>query len=70
MFVEEIKGKFNVGEPIFAKDILSLFPKYTKAYVFRLIKDAEKSGDLIRFSRGVYFIPKETFFRDVYFDFF
>lgn len=62
MFVEEIKGKFNVGEPIFAKDILSLFPKFTKAYVFRLIRDAEKSGDLIRFSRGVYFIPKETFF--------
>lgn len=62
MFVERLKSNFNKGEPIFAEDILLLFPEFTRAYVFRLIKKAEENGDLVKFSRGVYCIPKKTFF--------
>lgn len=62
MFIEKIKRNFKIGEPIFIEDILSLFPEFTRAYVFRLIKKAEEDEELIKFSRGVYCIPKKTFF--------
>ena len=62
MFIKRIKKQFKPGEAIFAEDILSLFPEFSKAYVFRLVKKAEFKGDLIRFSRGVYCLPKQTMF--------
>ena len=60
MFVERIKKEFTSGKPIFIEDILILFPEFTRAYIFRLLKKAITSGELIRFSRGVYCIPKKT----------
>ena len=62
MFIKKIKDNFKTGDPIFIENILSLFPEFTRAYVFRLIKQAEIKGELIKFSRGVYYIPKKTFF--------
>lgn len=62
MFIEEIEKKYGVNTPVFADEIVALFDNYTRAYVFRLIKKAEEDGELISFSRGVYFIPKKTFF--------
>ncbi len=62
MFIEKIKKQYNQGEPIFVEDILLMFSNFTRAYVFRLIKTAEQNGELVRFSRGVYFIPKKTLF--------
>ena len=62
MFIKRIEKAFKPGKPIYTKDILLLYPEFTKAYVFRLLKKAEKNGELVRFSRGVYCIPKKTFF--------
>lgn len=62
MFISKLKENFKTGYPIFIEDILLLFSEYTRAYVFRLLKQAENSGDIIRFSRGVYCLPKKTFF--------
>lgn len=62
MFIERIKEKFKQGSPIFIERIISLFPEYTRAYIFRLLKQAENNGDIIRFSRGVYCLPKQSFF--------
>lgn len=62
MFIERIEKAFKPGKPIFTEDILSLYPEFTKAYVFRLLKKAENNGELVRFSRGVYCIPKKSFF--------
>lgn len=62
MFIERIKNAYKPGKPIFTEDLLSMFPEYTKAYVFRLLKKAESNGQLVRFSRGVYCIPKKTAF--------
>lgn len=62
MFVKRIEKAYKPGKPIFATDILLLFPEFTKAYVFRLLKKAVNDGEIIRFSRGVYCIPKKTFF--------
>lgn len=62
MFIEKIRKSFKEEGSIFAKDILLLFPEFSKAYIYRLIKEAEKNGQLVKFSRGVYCIPKKTFF--------
>lgn len=62
MFIDEIKNEYGVNTPIFADEIVELFNNYTRAYVFRLIKRAEEDGELVLFSRGVYYIPKKTFF--------
>ncbi len=60
MLVERLKSKFNVNEPIFTSEILELFKEYSRAYVFRLINNAEKSGELINFDTGVYFLPTKS----------
>lgn len=62
MFIEDIQKAFGVNTPIFTDDIVALFKNFTRAYVFRLIKKSEEAGELVLFSRGVYFIPKKTFF--------
>ena len=62
MFVNEVKQKFNINEPIFTEELLELFSKYSRPYVFRIINELEKSGELVRYTKGVYFMPKKTFF--------
>ena len=62
MLINKIKEKFNINQPIFTEEIMELFPQYSRPYIFRLINNLEKSGELIRYSKGVYFIPKKTFF--------
>ena len=60
MFLETIKRKYKPGEPILIGDILSMFPSFTKAYVFRLINEAIENKDMSRLSRGVYCILEKT----------
>ena len=62
MLINKIKEKFDINQPIFTEEIMELFPQYSRSYIFRLINNLEKSGELIRYSKGVYFIPKKTFF--------
>ena len=62
MLIDKIKEKFDINQPIFTEEIMELFPQYSRPYIFRLIDNLEKSGELIRYSKGVYFIPKKTFF--------
>lgn len=62
MFINELENEFGLNTPIFADEIVEYFSDFTRAYVFRLIKKAEMNGELISYSRGVYFIPKKTFF--------
>lgn len=61
MFMEKIKAKFAPGKPIFVSDILALFPNLTKAYVYRLLKENENSGNIVRFSQGIYCLPTKSF---------
>lgn len=62
MLVERLIENDRTGQPIFIEYILSLFPEYTRAYVFRMIKKAEDNGELKKFARGVYFIPEKSYF--------
>ncbi len=60
MFVDSLKNEFGYDTPIFTNEMLDLFPQYTRAYVFRLIKKAENNGELMRIDSGVYYLPQET----------
>lgn len=60
MFIERLKEKFNIDEPIFTNEILELFDGFTRAYVFRLINKAKSAGEIEQFDNGVYYIPQRT----------
>ncbi len=60
MISEILEEKYGVDTPIFTEEILSLFPQYSRAYVFRLIKSDEGEGKLTHFDTGVYYIPQMT----------
>lgn len=64
MLIEKIKKEFSPGEPILTREILCLAQEYTKAYVFRLISEAEEKGELVRFDQGVYYLPSRGGFFD------
>ncbi len=58
--VEKLKNKFGVNHPIFTSEILEEMSEYSRPRVFQLLKKAEKEQMLIKFSKGVYYIPTET----------
>ena len=58
MFVDKLESRFGLNTPIFADEIVEYFGEYTRAYVFRLIKKAGQAGELVSYSRGVYYIPR------------
>ena len=62
MFIERVKENFGVNEPIFTEEFLKLFPDYSRAQVFRFIKKSVEKGEINHFDKGVYYIPKKTFF--------
>ena len=62
MFTETLLREFDLNTPIFAEEIITLFDTLSRAYVFRLIGQAVSDGTLNCFSRGVYYLPKKTFF--------
>jgi len=61
MFIERMKVKFKINEPILIEEILDLFSDYSKMQVYRFIREAKNKRELIKASYGVYYIPKITF---------
>lgn len=60
MFITKIKEKFKENEPIFTSEILELFSEYSRAYVFRIIEKLVEKEELLKYSRGIYFIPTRS----------
>lgn len=58
--VERLKNKFGVNQPIFTSEILEEMSEYSRPRVFQLLKKAEQDETLIKFDKGVYYIPTET----------
>lgn len=65
MFIKKLKKTYSSSQPILIEDIFLLFPRFSRAYIFRLIKKAEENGELVKYSRGVYCLPKKTIFGEV-----
>lgn len=62
MFLEKLKRVFGYDEPIFTEEILGLFPENSRVQVFRFIKNAVEKEEIIRFDKGIYYIPRNTDF--------
>ncbi len=58
--VERLRNKFGVNQPIFTSEILEEMSEYSRPRVFQLLKKAEQEESLIKFDKGVYYIPTET----------
>ncbi len=60
MIYEALKKKYGYNTPIFTKEILEMFPEYTKAYVFRLVNKEIEKGKIGKLDRGIYYIPQKS----------
>ncbi len=58
--IERLKKKFGVNQPIFTSEILEEMSEYSRPRVFQLLKKAEQEQTLMKFDKGVYYIPTET----------
>ena len=58
MFVEKLKEQIGVNTPILTEEIFSLFPKYSRAQIFRYINQAISENELVKYCYGVYYIPR------------
>ena len=56
MWMERIKKTYQSDVPIFTDDLLSLYPDFTKAYVFRMLREAEEKGEKTIAFGSLYFI--------------
>lgn len=63
--IARLKNEFGVGEPIFVSEILEAWSEYSRPRVFRLIKEFCESGEIIKYTMGVYYFPKKTFWGGV-----
>lgn len=58
--IDRLQNRFGTNEPIFTNEILAEMSEYSRPRVFQLLKKAEQEGALIKFDKGVYYIPTET----------
>lgn len=60
MFTERVKSAFGLNEPIFTEELLRLFSDCSRAQVFRMIDVAKECGEIVQYSKGVYYLPQKT----------
>jgi hypothetical protein len=59
-FYDYLLEKFGVNEPIMSNEIV--FEEYSKPWIYKQLNVLVNEGKLLRFEKGVYYIPTETFF--------
>ena len=60
LVLERLKNRFGVNQPIFTNEILKEMSEYSRPRVFQLLKKAEQEQTLIKFDKGIYYIPSQT----------
>ncbi len=58
--IERLKNKFGANQPIFTSEILEEMSEYSRPRVFQLLRKAEQEQTLMKFDKGIYYIPTET----------
>lgn len=58
--IERLRNKFGANQPIFTSEILEEMGEYSRPRVFQLLKKAEQEQTLMKFDKGIYYIPTET----------
>ena len=57
-FYEELKTKYGINKPILLKDIT--YKGYSQAWIYKQLCSLCEEGRLIKFEKGVYYIPQNT----------
>ncbi|MBR4050719.1 MAG: hypothetical protein IKK09_09505 [Clostridia bacterium] len=60
MFFDYLFEQFGVNEPIMSNEIT--FENYSKPWIYKQLNALVTEGKLIRFEKGVYYIPTDTVF--------
>ncbi|MDR1014309.1 MAG: hypothetical protein LBL86_04950 [Coriobacteriales bacterium] len=58
-FVDILRERFGEDEPILSDEIIAAFPDVSRVTTFNRLNAALEEGNMERFGRGVYFIPRE-----------
>lgn len=59
-FFDYLFEQFGVNEPIMSNEII--FGNYSKPWIYKQLNTLVTEGKLIRFEKGVYYIPTDTVF--------
>ena len=62
MFIENLERRFGANNLIFVEDILAAESNKSRPTVYRMIQRAVEEGTLMRYDRGIYYIPKQMEF--------
>lgn len=62
MLIERLRESYGTNEPIFTGEILGKMSEYSRPRVYQMINDAEKSGEILRYDSGIYYMPRKTKF--------
>ena len=57
-FYEELKTKYGINKPILLRDIT--YKGYSQAWIYKQLCSLCEEGRLIKFDKGVYYIPQNT----------
>lgn len=60
VLMEKLNSAFKPNTPIFMEEIQTLLSEYSRPRIYQFIAEAVKSGTLIRYDNGVYYIPTKT----------
>ncbi len=60
MLIERLKTKYSTDEPIFLSEIFEVMNNFSRPRIYQLIEDAEKKEQLVRYDRGIYYMPVKT----------
>jgi len=59
--IARLKTEFGEDEPIFTKEIICSWKEYSRARVSQILKEMCSDGTITRYDRGVYYLPKTSF---------
>ena len=59
-FYDYLLEKFGANEPIMSNEIV--FEEYSKPWIYKQLNALVNEGKLLRFEKGVYYIPTDTVF--------
>lgn len=62
MLIKKLKEQFKENVPIFTNEILKIMEEYSRQRVYQMINEALDEETLIRYDRGIYYLPKKTEF--------
>lgn len=60
--IQRLIAKFGYNKPIFTYEILTEMNNYSRPRVFQLLKILEQKGDIVKYMKGIYYIPTTTRF--------